>query len=457
MRVFPTPIEIADDEGFKPEKDIFGRVAFGHGLANLLKAAEDPLTVVIDGPWGCGKTTFMKMLAGLLRQNGHPVIYFDAFVNDFFDDAFLAVAGEIVSLSQKLKKESTSAHKNFLDKAVSAGKIIARSSIKIGVKAATLGAISSVDLDELSSVASDVAGETSSKIDEYVKTLLSNREQEKRSIEELRETLANLAAALTTNSLTERDEQTKAPQLIFIIDELDRCRPNFALDILEKIKHVFAVPGIHFILVTHLGQLESSVKFQYGSSVDARSYLQKFYSLIFHLSNDGEHEHEKITTKFFQHLKKNLKSDDDALKFIAAVADAKNLTLRPIEKIAVYMSLAIAFTSGTERRFFRAPPILGGLCTLKVIEPRLFEKAKAGALTFSEAAEAFGFSQWPKKSSLEWSKKFWRYALDPNLNPQTDEWRDFGNIGGYFHFDDRKSMVSFVANSVIDRLQIPGE
>lgn len=457
MRIFPPSIEINDTEGFTPEKDIFKRADFGNGLAKLLQIADDPLVVVLDGPWGCGKTTFIKMLAGLLRQNGHPVIYFDAFANDFIDDAFLAIAGEVIGLSQALKKERTPAHKKFLDKAARAGRTIIRSGVKIGVKAATLGALDAADITELTSVAKDIAEETSSKADEYLKALLSRQAVERKDIENLRMSLSELATALVTNSSIPNEIPSKTPQLIFVVDELDRCKPNFALELLEKIKHVFSVSGIYFILVTHLAQLENSVRYNYGAEIDARSYLQKFYNLIIHLPPDGKYDHERIVRKFFEYLKSHLAYDEPAINFIAAVAEARGLTLRAIEKIAVYMSLAIAFTTSKKFNYFRPGPILGGLCALKVLSPELFQKAKSGTLTFLEAAKEFEFSRWPTGHTYDRAKKLWQYSLDTNLNLQSEEWRGWGESFGGFHFDDRKDIVKTIANDVIDRMQVPEE
>jgi len=72
-----------------------------------------------------------------------------AFAKRLIDDAFLAIAGEVIGLSQALKKERTPAHKKFLDKAARAGRAIIRSGTKIGVKAATLGALDAADITEL--------------------------------------------------------------------------------------------------------------------------------------------------------------------------------------------------------------------------------------------------------------------------------------------------------------------
>lgn len=51
-----------------------------------------------------------------------------------------------------------------------------------------------------------------------------------------------------------------ATKIVFIIDELDRCRPDYALNLLEIIKHFFTVPNVHFVLGVNLRELENSVK-----------------------------------------------------------------------------------------------------------------------------------------------------------------------------------------------------
>ena len=71
------------------------------------------------------------------------------------------------------------------------------------------------------------------------------------------------------------EEDSKSP-MVFIIDELDRCRPTYALSILERMKHIFAANGVCFVLVTHLTELTAMVQRAYGL-INAPSYLEKFY------------------------------------------------------------------------------------------------------------------------------------------------------------------------------------
>ena len=70
--------------------------------------------------------------------------------------------------------------------------------------------------------------------------------QEHETLESVRQALSELAESLST--LEDESEPAEPRPLVFIIDELDRCKPTFALELLEKIKHVFSIPNVHFIL-----------------------------------------------------------------------------------------------------------------------------------------------------------------------------------------------------------------
>ena len=72
------------------------------------------------------------------------------------------------------------------------------------------------------------------------------------------------------------------PAFIFI-DELDRCRPSYAVEMLETIKHIFDIKGIIFVVATDTEQLQHAVKAIYGEGFDARLYLGRFFNSRFSL------------------------------------------------------------------------------------------------------------------------------------------------------------------------------
>ena len=71
-------------------------------------------------------------------------------------------------------------------------------------------------------------------------------------------------------------------KLIIIIDELDRCRPDYAVKLLEVIKHIFDVPHVHFVLSYDEAQLTSTVKQLFGG-IDFDGYIRKFVDFSFNL------------------------------------------------------------------------------------------------------------------------------------------------------------------------------
>ena len=67
---------------------------------------------------------------------------------------------------------------------------------------------------------------------------------------------------------------------MFIIDELDRCRPTFAIELLERVKHIFDVPNIVFVFGINRAELVKSLESIYGE-IDAGTYLRRFFDMEF--------------------------------------------------------------------------------------------------------------------------------------------------------------------------------
>ena len=318
---------------------------------------------------------------------------------------------------------------------------------KIGVKAATLGAIDAADFEGLKSVASDIAKETSTKADEYVESLLKLQSQERETFEGVRQTLSELAA-----SFSEADDKNKKP-LVFIIDELDRCKPTFALELLEKIKHIFSISNVHFILSTHLSQLESTVRYSYGSDVDARTYLQKFYNIVLHFPAAGLHRSERFLPKYFQYLSHVMSLDPDDLEIDSKYSRSQAAFAADGEKIVTCIAIARAFTP---KNYLWLHPILSGLSVLKIIDAPLFRKTLQGNVSLDEINSAFAPKLWPEDNHrTSWMMDWWTYCLAENEGdfPELD-WRSFGRNLFQYSIRDRRDIVRLMANH-IDRLQIP--
>jgi len=456
MHIFLPELKIGDTEGFTKERDIFGRSVIGKGLTNVLSTVSDSMVVAVDGQWGSGKSTFLKMWAGELRNNEFPVVYFDAFQNDYAEDAFTAIVSEIVSLAQEKRKDRTSTGKKFIDKAVGAGKVVLRSGVKLGVKLATMGALEAAELNE---VAEEIAREASEFEDKYVGELLTKQQEQKDAIESFREALATLPALLTQPKQKDQTEFAPRP-LIIIIDELDRCRPLFALQILERVKHFFSVKNVHFVLGVHLAQLRNSVIVAYGPGIDARMYLQKFIHLTLQLTDESFYRHERNTTKFIDYLDRQMQLPNShttsyAKEYFRHLAECRNLGFRTIERLMSTLAMAEAF--GASENTYAPIAIIVGLCAIKVLEPDLYLMAKAGTLRWEEIRVPLGFAASADESeahTVHIIAEHLKFCTLPNDPSPDDQLMTYGsNLPRYGL--KRLQVIPSVAHNIINRLMPP--
>ncbi len=407
------------NEGFTPEKDIFGRKPFGDQLTRIVRALENPSVLLLDAQWGTGKTTFVKMWRGELTKAGIPSVYFDAFANDYQQDAFLAVASQIIAEAEDIAPSGKKVLKAFKEKALQAAKALGRASLRLGVRAATAGLIEGEALEKAAAdIAKDVGDETTKIIDEVLKERLESHDADREIFENFRTALGKLAAALSSPN-DRADSQPGCPlPLIFIIDELDRCRPSFALEILEKIKHFYTVKGVVVLLVSSLSQLESAVHFAYGE-IDAHTYLEKFYHLriLFPTGTPGRPDMAAAT--YLRHIKCN----ENVANIIEQASHVKPLSLRTLERIGSYCK--IVDVSMPKDSIF-LPQIIALLCILKVVRPELYEFARKCEITFSQINGLLDIGRWRDKHNPTQrshqsvrTELLWHFALG-ELNDQTE-------------------------------------
>jgi hypothetical protein len=411
MRLTPRPPDIGPMDGFKDDVDIFGYADFGNCLANVVSGLDQPLTILMDGPWGSGKSTFMRQWAGLLRNQGMAVIEFDAFANDHHDDAFLALAGEILELAKTVSPAKAKAA-TFKAAATSVGRVILRHGANALVRAATFNAVDAASLGSTGvEIEKAMAEKSGDAMAEVIKDRLDNHRKDADAFTAFRDTLKELAEAMTQSP---EEGQGRKP-LVLIIDELDRCRPPFALSLLERIKHLFSVDGVVFVLVTNLEQLRAAVCGAYGPETDGRLYLDKFYHLRATLPTVAP-QRASVTQRYLSHLWSDMALgsgrediDHQTRTIIEHLATIHQLSLRSLERVATHVALAHAADGLSGQKW---PLLVAGLAVMRQVEPGLFAKARSGRLTWAEVEPFFRFERWPDDRG-EWSADLWQRMTDP--------------------------------------------
>lgn len=293
-------------------------------LIELVQGQQRPLTICLDGEWGSGKTFFLTRLAHDYNtlEGGTRAIYYNAWQDDFLEDPLLAI---ICQLEKVIKDGAGSEFIDAIKQAAipclaSAGLAVVKSVLKnkVGVD------IDSIGVDELSTQ----------------RERIFERYQE---MDASRSTLKNAIAKLAETTWKE----TQKP-LLFIIDELDRCRPTFAIELLERVKHLFSVSHMVFMVGVDLSQLGKSIQAVYGD-IDSADYLHRFFDVEMKLPAASKKQF--VDRLWEEHgLEKHLKSNGitvndqyETMQELYKLIDYRNVTLRQIEKcVRAYALLALS-------------------------------------------------------------------------------------------------------------------
>lgn len=279
------------------EGDLWERKRLGIQLTNYVDRLQCGAVLALDARWGEGKTWFVRHWQKHLENENHNVIYLDAFANDYLDDPFLTIAVEISQAFKGSNEIDAEEIEDFNSKTasvlISLASIIPMIAARAGLHMIGLGALGEAaqqtykEGKELYDLASDQITE---KVKEKIEEKINNHHIEKETIQDFKNELAKLA------------EKLHKP-LVFIIDELDRCRPDFAIRLIERIKHFFDIPKIVFVLVMNKPQLLQSVKSFYGYDSEMNGdYLEKFidYSIVLSTNDDTYNYAGVIRTQLYR-------------------------------------------------------------------------------------------------------------------------------------------------------------
>ena len=93
MGIFNNEVIINKENPF--ENDKLNRELEANNLTNLFNLVDNQMVLAIDSPWGTGKSSFLKMGNQKLINEGYDTVFFNAWENDFVEDAFIAFVEEI--------------------------------------------------------------------------------------------------------------------------------------------------------------------------------------------------------------------------------------------------------------------------------------------------------------------------------------------------------------------------
>lgn len=326
MAIRLNPLDIPLESPFQNCK--LEREKYADILTSLVSTYADGFVLAINNKWGTGKTTFVQMWEQKLKNDGFKTLYFNAWENDFENDPLTALMAELKKL--RVKKTEAS-FKKLVDKGAVISRKVAPALLKAMATKMTNKETVNAVIETLIEGSSDLFHE---EIESYAKK---------------QDGLIKFKA-----SLTEFVEKTRSNKpIIFIIDELDRCRPNYAVEVLEKVKHFFSVPGIVFVLSIDKTQLGHAIRGVYRSSeMDADEYLRRFIDVEYSIPEPDTKLFCNYLYNYFQMSKfftrgertqygQLVNDGSDLISFTSILFRTTLLPLRVQEKIYAHAKIAL--------------------------------------------------------------------------------------------------------------------
>ena len=315
-------------------RDEFNRRPFAERLIDLLKNENSLFPMSINGAWGTGKTEFCKKTVHLINQEHKDLFvaeYFDAFFEDRYNDPLTSILSKLyLTFGSEEKKQKT-----------------IRTIIK--VVATTAGQkLIEYYCPQVGKITEDVRSAIKQIKEQTAKEAFEARANLEKDLNELRDQIKEVAGDKT---------------FVLFIDELDRCRPDYALHLLEVVKHVFSMPKLKIIFIINSEQLVEIIKHSYGNNEQvAKRYLDKFFQLQIKLPNVtlssfNQKVHNSITyldmelkrwgLLDFPLFKEGIRIFGDwnyvIHQLLKEFVESQNLSFRDVEKLVKYLYVYLTF------------------------------------------------------------------------------------------------------------------
>ena len=261
--------------------------------------SEHGLVILLNGEWGTGKTTFINQFVGMINSQDDIELFnnYNAYENDYYENAYIPFFASIDD-KIKLRKEFT----NFIKSvggATGKGLVV----VSYAITKSIFKKKFDIDVDDIKNNLKEIQDE------EVNNDLLNEYKDFHKYKNKIKESM---------NSICKNKTQ------IFIIDELDRCKPSFAMETLEIVKHFFDVKNCVFIIAVDKVQLEESIKTIYGNGINSEKYFSKLFDYQFNLLPISFYDSVDIT---------DMPNANELVKWSAKIFDTLEISLRDSKKI----------------------------------------------------------------------------------------------------------------------------
>lgn len=349
MPLRPPEFVVDPDGPFK--NDTLGREKPVKTLAEIIAAEEQAAVISVNGGFGSGKSAFLKMLAAYLRlQEDTEVLEFNAWQQSHTGDPLV----DVVSALTDGREERG----GLLQIAGKFGWRLLKGLTTAAASTASGGWFDLTAVEDARDEDGD-AGFASWAQAESAVTEFTN----------------GLQAIIRKGN----DDHERPAKLVVIVDELDRCRPDYAIDMLNVVRHLFAVPGVVVVLGVNQEELEHRVVEVFGPNTKADIYLRRFVDLPISLRIP---DRSRIGVFVDSVLQQALAGDQSSTDWVNAILElllsSSDSSLRDVQQLA-RLVVRVVPHSGNDPRgaYYRLAAL--GLIVLRHVNRPSYESFVGGA------------------------------------------------------------------------------
>ncbi len=342
-----------DDCAFKPQ-----RQRMAEFLTEFLVEERQGYVLNLNGSWGVGKTHFLKSWQNQISEQ-HPVVYINAWKTDFADDPMLVVVNSIIQFF----KEGAGGKIYEQEKALLSASFQLSKHLLTGLGGTLGGVLGSAVGGPAGAITGAVYGkEVTTQAIKSVDKKISKSAAEKHF-----ENYRNKIGALEqfekriqewVDCYMARPENNQEYPILVFVDELDRCRPSYAIEMLETVKHMFSLENFVFVIATDTEQLQHSIKSVYGQGFDSRKYLTRFFDQSFQLPVPSVEQYLTAKKYFVDESLFEvifigpvyIQSNECLLKMVATFSEAYNLSLREVDKLVTKLQACFRHLIKTNKK-----------------------------------------------------------------------------------------------------------
>lgn len=259
--------------------------------------SKNGLVILLNGEWGTGKTTFIEEFVDRINAIDDINLFnvYNAYENDYYENAYIPF---FASIDDKLKLG-----KEFGNFIKSLGRTATNSVVTVSyaITKSIFKTKYNIDLDDIKNNMKDIQ-------DEQNIDYLKNYKDFSKYKNKIKEKMKKIC---------------EDKPMLFVIDELDRCKPSFAIDTLEIVKHFFDVDNCIFIIAVDKIQLVSSIKTIYGASMNGEKYFSKLF----------DYQYNLLPINFYDSIDLTNEKNIELIEWSTKIFNILNISLRDSKKI----------------------------------------------------------------------------------------------------------------------------